>query len=283
MTAKSSGWSVFDGFTLPTEPRTISWEGVASWLSRVEAQLGGERHELALARASSDARLADLGGDPTVRDWTQFLPLRRDREEDWSDWLAQLFEDSVVGEFGYRLLQDIENRPRQNYIRPTVHREVVCGGGRADLLIEWSDWSYTHIEVKVGDPELAKTLATSVEVEKRFFPRARRADVILLLPSQLDAWTQACVGVSDMHARVRVITWLDVVRALRVALPIESGEPISWRVWAHAFCGAIEQDLLGMRAAARPDEWAGCLGFRQLHTAARIFNVEGGRSARRDG
>jgi hypothetical protein len=273
----SIGWSIFDGFTPPAEPPLLSWEHVAAWTAHLESQLGAERKLLAKRRASSDAALEDLGGDPTASDWTNFLPIRRDREEDWSDWLAQLFEESTTGQFAWALLGGIEGRPRNQYIRPAVHREVFCAGYRADLIVHWADSSsYTHIEVKVGDPHLAKTLQTSLEVEKHFLRgRSCRSDIVLLLPTQIEAWTRACSGEPDMHDRVRSLTWLDVAKALRSALPLGVGETLRWRVWAHAFCGAIEQGLLAMRSAAQPDDWSRTLGLKNLQDAAVLFDLKG--------
>ncbi len=204
------------------------------------------------------------------------MPLRRDREEDWSDWLAQLLEDSVTGQLGWSLLGGIERLARECYIRPTVHREVICVDCRADLVIEWRDASYTHIEVKVGDADLVKTLPTAIRVEERYSrSRTRRSDVVLLLPSQLDAWAQDCARAPGMHTRVHSLSWFDVAIALRSALPSHEGESIRWRVWAHAFCGAVEQDLLGMRASGRTDDWAAMLGFRDLQMAAALLGLEG--------
>ena len=162
--------------------------------SGIEARLGTERDALARLRQLRDDSLADLGGDPSARDWTSFRPLRRDPEEDWSDWLAQLIEDSTTGGFALALLGKIEHRSTHvDYIPEAVHREVSHEGYRADVVIEWRDASYTHIEVKVGDPGLAKTFETAKKMEMRFgSDRARRSDVVLLLPEQHWAWNAAC-------------------------------------------------------------------------------------------
>ena len=116
-------WSAFDGFTRPVEQR--SWSGVAAWTSAIEAQLGTHRDALARLRRSWDDSLVDLGGDPSARDWTSFRTLRREREEDWSDWLAQLIEDSKSGRFASFLLGTIEHRSApSDYLVEEVHREV---------------------------------------------------------------------------------------------------------------------------------------------------------------
>lgn len=116
----SIDWSAFDGFTRPVEQR--SWAGVIAWTSAFEKQLGVERSALAQKRHSSDELLFDLDHDPSARDWTWFLPLRRDREEDWSDWLAQLIEDPIAGLFAWALLREVERRQGVSYLGPVVHR-----------------------------------------------------------------------------------------------------------------------------------------------------------------
>src|SRR5688572_7128514 len=83
-------WDIFDNFRAPTHRRSVTWNASREWASAIETQLGVERPLLERARAHWDALLADLGGDPSATDWTTFRMLRREREEDWSDWLAQL-------------------------------------------------------------------------------------------------------------------------------------------------------------------------------------------------
>lgn len=267
-------WSAFDGFRRPLEQR--SWAGVIAWTSAIEEQLGAVRSELAQERGSSDQLLHELGGDPSARDWTSFRMLRREREEDWSDWLAQLIEDSKTGCFASFLLGAIEHRSApSDYIAAEVHREVPYEGYRADLVIEWIGASYTHIEVKVGDPDLAKTLGTAQNIAKRFGRDRRRSDVVLLLREQRGAWDAECRNRPEIGERVKALDWSDVARALRGALPEGAKESIHWRVWAHAFCGAVEQVLLHMRSGPDPEKWADSLTFHGLDTAAKLFKPNG--------
>ena len=160
--------------------------------------------------------------------------------------------------------------------KPVVHREVPYEGYRADLVIEWADGSYTHIEVKVGDQALAKTLATAEAVANRFGRDHRSgSDAVLFLPSQREAWDRACDALPEMRDRVHPLTWRAVARALRRALPQSAGESIHWRVWAHAFSGAVEQDLLYMRSGRDPHAWARSLPFTALNTASVLLTPDG--------
>lgn len=270
----SIDWSTFDGFKRPTKVR--SWAGVAKWIERVEKRSGPERDALARLRKSWDEVLADLGGDPSARDWTSFRPLRRDREEDWSDWLAHLVEDSRTGRFAWVLLGKFEPGTRQSdYVESVAHREVSHEGYRADLIIKWTDATYSHVEVKVGDPDLAKTLATAKKMEMRFRHARRRSDSVLLMPWQSEAWNVECKRQPEMRERVHELTWIDVACALRDALRHGKNESTHWRVWAHTFCGAVEQDLLGIRFGVKPDMWAHSLTLGTLGTAATLFALDG--------
>src|SRR5262245_36240265 len=98
-------WSVFDGFRRPAPPmRRWTWTGVASWQSTLEAGLHAWRAELAERRQEWDEAMRDLR-DPSAVDRTSFRMLRLEREEDWSNWLAQLLEDSSAGSFAKRLFR----------------------------------------------------------------------------------------------------------------------------------------------------------------------------------
>lgn len=268
---KLADWSAFDGFKRPIALKSMSWTGVGEWTSTLEQHLGVERAWLHEQRLASDELLRDLGGDPTATDWTLFRPLRRDREEDWSDWLAQLLSESSTGVFASLLFGSVEQRSIDSYQLPVVHREVAYEGYRADLVVEWSDSSYTHAEVKVGDPNLAKTLETSHKMERRFSNLLRRSDAVLLLESQEDAWQAACVLQKALHERVHCLTWNQIAVALRRSLSSRQTESTRWRVWAHAFCGAIEQDLLQIGSGREPGEWTRSLRLGELQVAVDLF------------
>jgi hypothetical protein len=268
-------WSIFNGFVPPHQVR--SWTVADAWAAEIETLLGAERAVVLRGRQQSDTLLRDLGGDPSARDWTAFRLLRREREEDWSDWLAQLIEDSVTGHFAWSWLGQLERRAQHAYLADTVHREVSHEGCRADLVIEWLDDTYTHIEVKVGDPNLAKTRETSQKMAMRFGGHRRRSDVVLLLTSQRDAWAHACGNDAEMGKRVQLRCWSDVARALRCALPASIQEQTGWRMWAHAFCGAIEQDLMYIRADSDPESWVRRLNLSSLAAAAQLLGPESNR------
>lgn len=196
--------------------------------------------------------------------------LRPEREEDWSDWLAQLIADSKTGSFAE---QFFGGTPADSFAINQVRREVSTQEGwRADIVVEWQDSSYTHLEVKVGDSNLGKTFDTAMAIEQRFQRHRRRGDFILVLPEQSEDWDQCCQQNPDLGNRVSMLTWLDAARAFRLALRQGSESP-AWRVWAHTFCGAIEQKLLGIPAGQNAEEWAERLRLNRLALATELLRT----------
>jgi hypothetical protein len=266
-------WSAFDGFRRPTPPlRQWTWAGVGSWQETLEAGLKLRRADLAARRQEWDAALRDLDlRDPSAVDRTSFRVLRLDREEDWSNWLAQLIEDSKAGSFAERFFG---REAGDSFSINKVRREVSSHEGwRADIIVEWTDASYTHVEVKVGDSSFDKTFDTAMAIQQQFHGCRRRGDFILLLPEQCDDWSQRCRQRRELGERISMLTWIDTARALRLALRA-GGESPAWRVWAHAFCGAIEQMLLRIPAGEEPVAWAQRLRFSRLTVAKELLRTD---------
>lgn len=230
-----------------------------------------QRADLAARRQEWDAALRELDlRDPSAVDRTSFRMLRLAREEDWSDWLAQLIEDSKTGSFAKRFFG---GAPGDSFAIKQVRREISTHEGwRADIVIEWKDSSYTHLEVKVGDSSVEKTLDTAEAIQRRFQGQRRRGDFILFLPEQCDDWDQRCRQNSNLGSRISALTWIDAARAFRLALR-QGGESPAWRVWAHAFCGTIEQKLLRIPAGESAGEWAQRLRFSRLAVATELLRT----------
>lgn len=186
------------------------------------------------------SRLEDYGGEPSSRDWTQFRPLRLEREEDYSDWLAHLIEFSKTGYFSSKIFK-LSGFAQSDYVSPRkCIREDPTGGYRADIVITWRDNSGTHVEVKIGDPNLFKTFDTAKKMRAKHQKCQNWSDFILLMRWQMPDWLYMGKG-SD--SPIRALTWEDIDLALRRSL-LHSKESISWKAWAYAFIGAIEQKLL---------------------------------------
>ncbi len=225
--------------------RRVSWEAAVAWRPTLDRLVVASAQALESLLATWDARLGDLGGDPGRDDWTRFRPLRLSREEDWSDWLGHLLEHARSGRFPARLFgASVQEAERWQVAR--AEREVTAEGYRADLVVRFRDGDWIHVEVKTGDQDLEKTPGTGAALQ-RLDTRRCRAN-FLLLPDH-DARRRSA-ELEEFRAAdgIATRTWGQVARALRNGLSEADAETASWRVWARAFLGAVEQRLLGFRA-----------------------------------
>jgi hypothetical protein len=208
-------------------------------------------------------KLQALCGKFTRADWARFRPLRLSREEDWSDWLAWLLENSATGLLARTVFAGCMGCNCRSFRLPRVEREVPTEDRkrRADIVIEWDGGQDTQIEVKVGDEEFEKTFETCRGV-RAMKPENAWYDTILIPDGSKGAWD----AVAEEHAEensITVVLWGDIARGLRKCL-WEERESIFWRVWAWAFCCAIEDRLLHLE---RPD--LSKAGINQLVMASR--------------
>src|SRR5690606_34208801 len=101
-------------------------------------------------------------------DWSHFRPLRVDREEDWSDWLQHFIATSEHGHFARFALPRCGFGEASAWARPEVTREDATESRRADLVVRWRNGQRCHVEVKVGDQHLSKTVDTALELESKY-------------------------------------------------------------------------------------------------------------------
>jgi hypothetical protein len=237
-------WSIFDDWGEPADVGSRRY----GWTETDDLLKAHQRYEHVIEEvidtrlADWDRDLAEFGGDPARTDWTHFRPLRLAREEDWSDWLAFLIDTSSTGIIAHYLFGEPKSAP-DAYARPArVEREVLAEPYRADLVVRWTDGAVAHVEVKIGDPNLEKTVETAKHLQRVYDPgNVRWADFILLLPVQMAEW-DSLVDRTEFNRPVACITWQDVSIGLRRGLLGE--ESVLWKSFALAFVGAIEQTLL---------------------------------------
>jgi len=237
-------WAVLDGWPTASnvEPQDRSWEAIDELQLFHGQLLERKTSELDRLLREWDRLLHGLGGDPTHEDWKTFRPLRLKREEDWSDWLAHLLARSSTGVLAYTLFGK-DGREASDFARPKVEREVSHEGYRADLIVHWQIGLLTHVEVKVGDQALEKTFGTAEKMMAKYGSATERwTHFVLLLSPQVASWTEVA-DVSMSEITVEVVTWDEVCVAIRRAL-VES-EPMTWKSWAWAYLGTIEQVLIG--------------------------------------
>lgn len=236
------GWGRPDvvGPDVPADP---SWADVGVLCETAEKYARWKCRDFEGLLSTWNDRLHDLDGDPSAHDWRAFRPLRIDREEDWSDWLAHLIETSS-GAFVCALFSRVEIE-RKPYRAPQVEREVALPERRADIAIHWVT-SSIHVEVKVGDQNFGKTIETATQLEQRH-SAASWTHHVLLPTEDIGALEKA---LEKSEKPFHVITWDNVAVAIRRGL-IDAQESVRWRAFAQAFCGTIEQRLFGCPLAAQ--------------------------------
>lgn len=246
-----------EGFVSPPrrhEPP--SWEGGCALVFAHDAW---RRQILEDLRVTDlDRELASLGGDPLREDWHDFRPLALAREEGWSDWLAHLLAGGDA-EFLLDLFK-IRHLPTD---APEVHRERVLlvdqadrsrGNYRSDLIIEWTEPRFgIHIEVKVGDPQFAKTWDEAQKL--RATHGGEWHHFLLVLPEQkreAERTKEAKERTTAAYPSVTVLTWEHVEGQVRAALLRPSTLP-AWRGIARIFSGALGQLLLRRPVLGSPE------------------------------
>jgi hypothetical protein len=252
-----TSWRIFDSWSPPKEihDHRINWK-VIDELVPYYAKIIESKYEILFPLLNRwDNLLDDLGRDSTHYNWTDFRPLRLSREEDWSDWLGHVLATSKTGVFAQRLLQ-IPKFGISDYKLPkNVEREVSHGGYRADIIVEWKNKHFSHLEVKIGDEHLSKTIDTSENLRKKYnVSNENWTNFILLLSRQLVSWEQTLLS-PDLIPEIIPLTWDNVCVAIRRGLLTE--ESITWKVWAYSFLGAIEQHLIGFpgyKVSRKPGE-----------------------------
>jgi len=236
-------WDIFNSWIYKKLPEKINhnWKNFDKLISCHNAIINKQYKEFFPLLEKWNIILRNLGGDPTYQNWHNFRPLRLSREEDWSDWIAHLIKTSETGIFAKKLFQI---KGINNYSAPikVLREDISKEWYKADLIIQWKNKNYTHLEIKIGDQNIRKTFPTSESLRKKYnVERSKWSNFILLLSFQIPEWDYLTETI-DSDTIVNSITWDDVCIALRKSLLSE--ELITWKVWAYTYLGAIEQLLI---------------------------------------
>ena len=109
--------------------------------------------------------------------------------------------------------------------------------------LAWRDGRWSQVEVKVGDPSLAKTRATGAAMRDKYgIDAGRWSNYLLLLDQQLPDWN-AHGEEPGQEPETLALTWEHVAVGLRVGL--RSEESLMWKAFALAYLGAVEQMIVG--------------------------------------
>ncbi|PIP77875.1 MAG: hypothetical protein COW85_06720 [Ignavibacteria bacterium CG22_combo_CG10-13_8_21_14_all_37_15] len=241
----SLSWKIFDRWNISTKKSSSVWYDFDQLIPFYNQIVESQFQKLYPLLEKWNHILSEYGGDPTNENWEKFRPLRLSREEDWSDWLAFLLENSKTGTFAKHLFK-IQNIEALNYSKPAyVTREEISSNYRSDIIIKWKNEIYTHIEVKTGDMSLSKTFETSESFRnKHSVNKNNWYNYILLMSNQIPDW-EKIIELTAKSIEIKSITWEDVSISLRKSLFSE--ESIVWKTWAITFIGAIEQLLIGFQ------------------------------------
>jgi hypothetical protein len=272
----SPSWTFLETFRaspVPTPKRAgravgADWGPLDTWTESALARLHELESEVIEEERCWSAALEPLG-EISVLDWRRFRPLRLRREEAWSDWLGHLLETSRSGVFAQGLLGRGSEKALAYYALPKVEREVCTRKGehRADLVIRWSTGETAHVEVKVGDTSFDKTFETAGLLEREYGNGKAWQNFILLPAEDAEGWAR----VAEERTSVVPLTWTQAAASLRNALRT-GAESLSWRTWAHSFCGAVEQRLVGILPRDARDREARS-PFERIVSAANLLSV----------
>lgn len=275
-----ASWEFVPRWRGPRQPGArCDWRGVEAWAATAKASAEAAERELGDLRAKWADWLAPLGEISQV-DWREFRPLRLEREEAWTDWLAHLLSHSKTGLVARKVLSTHPALAAVvEYGELKVRREVTTAEGerRADILIEWPN-AVAHIEVKVGDRAFAKTFETSRLLEESYGEGRPWADFILLPLADQALWQAEVAEVEIAGRLVQDVTWREFAISIRNVLRLRDAESLHWRTWAHSFCGAIEQRLLGCEPLTADHR---CEGSRLKRLAAALTQIDIMREAAR--
>jgi hypothetical protein len=242
---EKSDWIVFNNWDYPISEKSCftdkDWGSFDVLFQLSEKRYEQEKKEIFALLDEWNQKLLSYGGEPAYQKWGNFRPLRLEREEDWSDWLAHLIDSSKTGYFA-RVLFNFGSPEKSEYLEiEYAERESSHQGYRGDLVIKWKNGTFAHVEVKIGDPNLEKTYPTAREMRAKY--RANKAewhDFILLLDNQLRQWLDIK---GEEMTKIRYLTWNNVAISIRKSI-LFSEEAVSWKVWAYSYLGAIEQKIL---------------------------------------
>lgn len=220
-------WGEIGGRPMPPAP----WGPAAKMIAAAERD--AERAGVALDELlkTSAAELPRVG-DPLLVDFDTHRWLREEHELAYSDWLAWVLEQrsesgAVLSLFG-REPGALAGTPCK------VHREIRVPEGQLDIVIRCDGTAALAVEVKTTSEPDADQLGRYLE----WLGREKHPLGLVLLatrkPESLvsSEWSFRCWGDVTSGLRTWAAEWCEQGRLMQAAMTL-------------AFCGAVEQNLLG--------------------------------------
>jgi hypothetical protein len=224
-------WADIGGRPLPSVPYRVPWGPSARMIEAAERD--AQRARLALDELlKTSAKEFPRVGDPLLMDFGMHRWLGEECELAYSDWLAWILEQrsdsrAVLSLFGI----EAERLAGTSY---TAHREFSVRDGRIDLVIRFNDTAVLAVEIKTTSEPDEEQLERFGDWLSR---EAQPLGLVLLAKSK-----PASLGPGGWSFR----RWEDIASGLRTwsADWCEEGQ-LMMAAMTLAFCGAVEQNLLG--------------------------------------
>jgi hypothetical protein len=251
-------WQELHGRMADRSPKAFpSWTPALQVVQSADSLDGYAREHLANALARSTQEMSPLG-DPLAIKMGNHRWLSAAREESYSDWLAWILQgmktaDAILPLFGYHderqihAMGDVE----------TIEREQVIEDGRTDIEGWFGDVGLLLIEVKTRST--GSGLVSQLKRYRRWAEGQRVPETLLVLlgleePTD-DIAPFVFVGWRPLCSRLR-----NYARRSKESGLLESAAIL-------LFCGAVEQNILGI--SARPD---------RLHAMASLDYIQSWRN-----
>jgi hypothetical protein len=228
-------WAALGEILLDAAPVNVPWEPAARMVAAAEKDADAATQILGALLKNSSANTFPGLGDPLEIDFSRHRWLKGAREESYSDWLAWI----------------IDRQAKAGRILPlfgieagilagetcSADREFCTPRGRLDLIINCGERAVLAVEIKTSsepdDEQLKRYLAWLKQ-------RRDSLGLVLLaidLPEGFEPGDWSFCSWRDVSVRLRgwASIWFGEGRLMYAAMTL-------------AFCGAVEQNLLGFRS-----------------------------------
>ncbi len=219
----------------------LSWESALLLVQSARDLDQCSRSWLKDALAQSEKELSPLG-EPLRLNLGAHRWLSADREESYSDWLAWIFQgmpgSEILAQFSLSDKCPAELTEAPEYVR----REVGRGEARTDIEVSFGGRGFLLIEVKVKDVGAE----ISCQLQRYANKLADKHNLLLVL-----------LGTEAPEPDVKTsgftfVRWDTLCRNLRNHANRVKNSDILRAAAILIFCGAAEQNLLGLSAKPRP-------------------------------
>ena len=216
------------GRSVRVDSPAVDWTAASRMIDAAEKDAKESRKVLKGLLERSEAEHFPCFGDPIDLDFGAHRWLKNSREEAWSDWLAWILEQKGDGSQVLQLF-GLDPAPGAG-TTCKAKREVCTRDGRLDMVVRFADATLL-VEIKT----ISEVREGQLEDYSAWLNRQSAPLTPVLLardePEDLKGWEFCSWKTVSMGLRTWASEWLPEKR-IQAALTL-------------AFCGAVEQNLLG--------------------------------------